>query len=155
MLAVGTRLFWCRAQPGLMHAIVWKLLSEATTRFPWLSSRPPIRKNNSEKTHRIPAGTRKGHHQTGRHWIRTNADNQTATPQDEREPRKSRKTPHLGQISTGVQVTYILLCSKCKPHWCCCHSKRSKEGSSLLVNLRLPSTTRQKHELATDCWSKR
>ena len=133
---------WCRAQPGLMHAIVvpgatrlmhaigWKLLSEATTRFPWLSSRPPIRKNNSEKTHRIPAGTRKGHHQTGRHWIRTNADNHTATPQDEREPRKSRKTPHLGQISTGVQVTYILLCSKGKPHWCCCCKGRKKEAVS-------------------------
>ena len=138
-----------------MHAIVWKLLSEATTRFPWLSSRPPIRKNNSEKTHRIPAGTRKGHHQTGRHWIRMNADNHTATPQDEREPRKSRKNPtswpnfnrragHLHLVVLKRQTSLVLLLLE-----------RSKEGSSLLVNLRLPSTTRQKHEPVTDWWGKR
>ena len=30
-----------------------------------------------------------------------------------------------------------------------------KQGSRSLGKSRLPSTTRQKHELATDCWSKR
>ena len=98
-----------------MHAIGWKLLSEATTRFLWLSSRPPIRKNkllsfqlkqnfSTPKNKLWPLWYKK--RSTTEQGALAGPGKKTPTTdrncdsaRRERNPRNRAKTPHLGQIN--------------------------------------------------------
>ncbi len=152
MLEVVTRLFGC--WKFIAHwsydQVSVALLSPSDTKKQTPRFQARAHSTNSENTphpcwytksqppNRAPLG------QDGRRQTQDEREN----PGNRAKPRILAKfnmrTGHLHLVVLKRQTSLVLLLLE-----------RSKEGSSLLVNLRLPSTTRQKHELATDCWSKR
>ena len=73
----------------------------------------------------------------------------------EREPRKSRKTLHLGQIQHAYRSLTSCCAEKANLTGAAAARKGRKKGSRSLGESRLPSTNKTKHEFPTDCWSKR
>ena len=172
----ATRLGLGRGKPGLGFCWrllpdlfgCWKLLSGATTKLPWLPSRPPKRKNSP-----YPART-KIHQRQKTHPLRYTKSQppnraQLAGPGKtptterncdsarlEREPRKSHKnrisaksnmlTGHLHLVALKRQTSLVLLPLE---------KKGRKKGSRPLGESQVPSTTRQNMSFTTDCWSKR
>ena len=104
-------------RPGFRGSPLALRYEKTNSSFSSPSKNPP-----TPKTNLLHSGTRKVNHRTGRHWVRTNADNRQTncdSARREREPRKSRKTPHLGQI----QHAYRSLTS-------CCAQKANLTGAA-------------------------
>ena len=137
---LATRLFCC----------CWKLLQWSYDQTSVVPLSPSATKNSphparpknppTPQTHQLrrtkKANNRTGCNSLGQDKLQHPKGKNDSTRR-EREPRKSHKTSHLGQ----VQHAHRSLTSCCaeigKPHWCCCHSKTKVERKEAVLSVNL------------------